>query len=436
MAESGDVIVIGAEVAGLATAGKLGNAGFKVILLEARDRVGGRILTLHPPSLNFPVELGAEFIHGRSDEIWDIVREAHLETLEVQGEMWCERDDKLSPCGDFFDEVDDILGKLKPSKPDRSFIDFLEGECGQCDEEERERAYSYVEGFHASFPERISVNELVRSTEADQEIDGERAFRLRDGYQALVAQLQGKLNANKVTIHLNTVVKQVTWSHEGVAIQTRGAGGEASEFTARRAVVTLPLPALKNGAVQFNPPLDMKRDAMERLELGMVMRVVLRFRRRFWEDLRDERGRGMGKMSFLFSGDPYFPTWWTTMPAQEPLLTGWAAGHKAEKLVLKGESFIEEQVIGALARVLRVERRVIEQELEACYMHDWQADPFSRGAYSYAVVGGENAANELSKPVEGTLFFAGEATDYTGHNGTVHGAIRSGRRAAKELIET
>src|SRR5581483_7785936 len=173
MAERGDVIVIGAGVAGLAAAGELGKAGLRVILLEARDRVGGRILTLHPTSINHPVELGAEFIHGLSDEIWDIVRKIGLETHEVQGEMWCERDDQLSPCGDFFDEVENILGKEKPSQPDRSFVDFLEGECGKCNREEQDRAYSYVEGFHASFPERISANELVRSTEADQEIDGE-----------------------------------------------------------------------------------------------------------------------------------------------------------------------------------------------------------------------------------------------------------------------
>lgn len=121
------------------------------------------------------------------------------------------------------------------------------------------------------------------------------------------------------------------------------------------------------------------------------------------------------------------------MPAETPLLTAWAAGHKAEKLLCNGDG--AEQAVGALARVLRVDPAVIHEQLEACHTHDWQADPFSRGAYSYAVVGGENAANDLALPVENTLFFAGEATDYTGHNGTVHGAMRSGRRAARELIE-
>src|SRR5581483_2223892 len=371
-----------------------------------------------------------EFIHGFSDEIWDIVRESGLETHEVEGEMWCEHSGQLGRCGDFFDEVGRILGKLKSSKPDRSFVDFLEGECSQCNQEEKDRAYSYVEGFHASFPERISVNELVRATEADEEVDGDRAFRIANGYDALVQELQREMNAN-VTLHLGTAVSQVRWQKDNVEVETnRGA------FAAKRALVTLPLSLLRNKSVKFSPPLEMKKPALERLEMGMVMRVVLQFRRRFWEDLRDEHGRSMGEMSFLFTGDPCFPTWWTTMPSRIPLLTGWSAGHKAEKLVLKDEEFVREQAIAALARILRVDRAKIEAEFEACYVHDWQADPFSRGAYSYAAVGGENAANELSLPVEGTLFFAGEATDYTGHNGTVHGAIRSGRRAAKEMMGT
>ncbi len=427
MAESGDVIVVGAGVAGLTAAGELSRAGLKVILLEARDRIGGRILTVHPPSLNFPVELGAEFVHGLSDEIWDIVRAAHLPTHEVGGEMWCEHEEKLSPCSDYFEEVDDVLSRLKRSNPDRAFTQFLD-QCN-CKPDERDWAYSYVEGFHASLPEWISVNSLVRGMEADAEIDGQRAFRILRGYDSLVEQLRRGLREENVVIHLNTVVSRVEWGETGVRVETSGG----QEFLAKYGVITLPLGVLKDGGVEFTPALDMKRAAMNGLEMGMVVRVVLQFRSRFWAGIKDDRGRNMGEMSFLFSKDPSFPTWWSSMPAETPLLVGWAAGHKAQKLM--GGGNVEQEAIAALARVLRVERTLIEEQLEICHRHDWQADAFSRGAYTYAAVGGENAANDLAAPVANTLFFAGEATDYTGHNGTVHGAIRSGKRAAKEVME-
>jgi len=426
MAERGDVIIVGAGVAGLAAAGELSRAGLKVILLEARDRIGGRILTVHPPAVNFPVELGAEFVHGLSDEIWDIVRAADLPTHEVSGEMWCKREEKLSPCSDFFEEVDDVLAGLKRSHPDSPFTEYLD-EC-KCKEDDRDWAYSYVEGFHASFPERISVNSLVRGMEADAEIDGQRAFRILRGYDSLVEQLRRGLREENVVTHLNTVVSGVEWGETGVRVEAGGL-----EYLATYGLITLPLGVLKDGGVEFTPALDMKRAAMNGLEMGMVVRVVLQFRSRFWAGIKDDRGRNMGEMSFLFSKDPSFPTWWSSMPAETPLLVGWAAGHKAQKLM--GGGNVEQEAIAALARVLRVERTLIEEQLEICHRHDWQADAFSRGAYTYAAVGGENAANDLAAPVANTLFFAGEATDYTGHNGTVHGAIRSGKRAAKEVME-
>src|SRR5579864_1878975 len=228
MAESGDVIVVGAGVAGLAAAGELSRAGLKVILLEARDRLGGRILTVHPSSINFPVELGAEFVHGLSDEIWDIVRAAQLPMNEVSGEMWCEQENKLSPCSDFFEEVDDVLARLKRSHPDRSFTQFLD-QCN-CKAGDRDWVYAYVEGFHASFPERISVNSLVRGIEADNEIDGHRAFRIVNGYDALVEQLRRE--CEHVALHLNTTVRRVKWANGNVRVETAG-----TEFAARHAVI-------------------------------------------------------------------------------------------------------------------------------------------------------------------------------------------------------
>ena len=135
------------------------------------------------------------------------------------------------------------------------------------------------------------------------------------------------------------------------------------------------------------------------------------------------------------SQDESFPTWWTQHPVRRPLLTGWAAGPRGRRLSGPPEAAILEQALTSLARILPVSRRDLESLLEAHYLHDWQADPFSLGAYSYALVGGADAPAELAAPLAHTLYFAGEATESTGDNATVHGAIRTGLRAAREVLE-
>ena len=122
------------------------------------------------------------------------------------------------------------------------------------------------------------------------------------------------------------------------------------------------------------------------------------------------------------------------MPRKLPIITGWAPFRSAERLAALGRSSIVEQGPRTLGNVLGLNLKGLESWLEEVYFHDWQNDPFSRGAYSYGKVGAEAAQQSLGAPVENTLFFAGEATDTSGHNGTVHGAIASGHRAAEEII--
>ena len=121
------------------------------------------------------------------------------------------------------------------------------------------------------------------------------------------------------------------------------------------------------------------------------------------------------------------------MPEKLPLITGWAPFHSAERLSGKSQSFVAQQALHTLSQVLKVPLSQLETLLEAAYSHDWQSDPFSRGAYSYGKVGADGAQQTIAEPIEGTVFFAGEATDTTGHNGTLHGAIASGYRAAQQI---
>jgi monoamine oxidase len=171
--------------------------------------------------------------------------------------------------------------------------------------------------------------------------------------------------------------------------------------------------------------------------MGEVVRLVLRFRRAFWKDISattNGKSKTLTDLSFLFSEDDWFPTWWTTMPIKVPLMTGWAPFRSAEKLSSCAPSFIVQRGCETLSELLAVKVDGVKNCLEGAYFHDWQSDPFSRGAYSYGKVGSDGAHTALATPLENTIFFAGEATDTSGSNGTVHGAIASGYRAAGQIL--
>ncbi len=431
MANEADVLIIGAGVAGLQAAATLTQAGLKVAIVEARDRIGGRILTVHPTEV--PVELGAEFVHGRPREIWDLVERANLAIQETQGEFWHFEQGRLQLGGKAFSAMDEVFERMDANAPDQSFDEFLRG-CSKCSDDARDWARNFVSGFHAADPARIGVHGLIRNQRADKEIDGDRSFRLLSGYDVLVEQL--RLRIANAEIHLHTIVEEIAWSRGSVRVVC----GDGVQFRARRAIVTLPLSILQlppdaPSAVRFSPPLTHKQAALERLVMGSASRVTLRFRERFWAEISPEPGKSLDALSFLFTEDEWLPTWWTTMPVRSTLLTGWAGGARGQRLCCREPQFIVARALDALARVFGRSRSWLEDQLEDWYTHDWQADPFSLGAYSYAAVGGFDAARELSEPVEDTLFLAGEHCDFSGHNGTVHGAMASGERAAKAIVE-
>ena len=429
-----DVLVIGAGASGLAAAQGLVQAGLKVRVLEARDRIGGRIYTVHETGFEAPIELGAEFIHGRAPETFNILESAHLTVQEVKGDRWCSLTGKLGICPNLYDQFEKVFKQMDGDGPDRSFLQFLQTEAADLPEETRRMTLEYIEGFEAARPERISVRSLVRENKAAEEIEGERAFRVVSGYQSVLKAILADFDAEQCDLRLNTVARVVRWTKGSVEIET-----DKQAFRAPRTVVTLPLSLLQKGTVSFVPELSSKQDALEHLEMGSVVRVVLRFRERFWEkiEVETEGGRkSLAQMSFLHSDDPQFPTWWSQAPRMSAVLAGWSAGPHGLELSGKSEEEVIECAMTSLATLLHVERDRLQELTVTGHFHNWQTDPFSLGAYSYASVGGIDAARELARPLDGTLFFAGEATEFNGHQGTVSGAIATGQRAGREILES
>jgi len=168
-----------------------------------------------------------------------------------------------------------------------------------------------------------------------------------------------------------------------------------------------------------------------------VAKVMLRFRSRFWEERSLPAvppGSDITSPGFIVSRDEWMPTRWTSHPVYAPVLTGWAGGPAADRFGPASGRLAAGQAVQALSRIFGLSASEIHEQLDGWYTHNWRLDPFARGAYSYVYAGGIPAQRAFARPMDGTLFFAGEATNTEGHSGTLHGAIATGRRAASEVI--
>jgi monoamine oxidase len=433
-------IVIGAGAAGLAAARDLSRAGHEVIVLEARDRIGGRVYTHRDPESPVPIELGAEFVHGKSPALWQIANAANLRLHEVSGRHWYFDNGKISKSHDFWKEIERLMDQMRSLPADQSVQDFLKG---LPDDEKTARAKAmvtrYVEGFQAADIDRIGVRGLIAFTEASDSISGDSSFRFEDGYDWLMDALRAEAESYGARFRLNTIVKKILWAGEESTV----ACEPAAEYSASTIIVTVPLSILQrdssDGGIVFVPDLPAaKQVAIRRLVMGNVLKINLRFHERFWEDAKlwDEQAEQVNfkDAGFFHCPEAPLPTWWTQLPMRAPLLVGWAGGPRADRLRSLGASAILDQAIESLALIFNMSANEVRAQLQASYIHDWHDDPFSRGAYSYLPVNGLEDQQVLSESLDNKLFFAGEVTS-AGQIGTVHGAIQSGQRAAEEILK-
>lgn len=422
-----DVVIIGAGVSGLAAARMLRERGVRVAMIEARGRIGGRVFTHRDVRAPAPIELGAEFVHGRAPEVSAIAREAGLLVVDIPDARWERRGRHLVRSKDFWKRLEHIMGRMSANRtPDRSFEEFLAtAPGGRSFARDRAIAREWVENFQAADPLRISERALAKGGSPAGDEAEQRIGRVLDGYDHVPEWLARKPHD---AVHLRTVATHIEWEPGAVRVETsRGA------FTARAAIITLPVGVLQaragdRGAVTIHPAIPRVDEALALIAPGAVTRVVLLFREEFWR-----KGK-MSTLSFLQGADPDFPACWTAAPVRGPMLVAWAGGRKGAALALLSVEERRDRAVAALARKFGVPRVRLASLLVDAWTHDWEGDPFARGAYSYPLVGGSGAGEQLARPIRGTLYVAGEATAREADGGTVHGAIRSGRRAATQLL--
>jgi monoamine oxidase len=419
-----DVVVVGAGMAGLTAARTLAEAGLKVLVVEAQDRIGGRIWTRHVG--DEAIELGAEFIHGRPPELWALIDEAGLETYERDGAQVCFDDGTLSDCNGAMDEVFEPLEKLENfDGPDMSFAQYLDRE--QTPMEERGRIIGYVEGFNAADHREVSVASLGAQQKAEDADGSDHNYRLQGGYDQLPRYLSERITEFGGKVLTGTPVKEILWEEGQVEVVS-----DLWSFRSPYAIVTLPLAVLQRSKVKIEPRPQQILEAAQRLRMGQVRRFTLLFAEKFWEGLLPQPA--LNEMSFLFAFTEMPPVWWTAHPEASHTITGWVGGPRSAALSGLDAKTLGDKACTTLGRIFGLRKQKIHALLKGCYTHDWRQDRFTLGAYSYVATGGLDASRQMTEPVADTLFFAGEHTDITGHWGTVHAAMRSGLRAAEQIL--
>lgn len=410
-----DVIIVGAGAAGLAAARLLAERKMRVLLLEARDRAGGRAWTIERAGAR--MELGAEFIHGSAALTHRMLREAGLRWDGIDGWMWRERPDGTLVCEeDSFESDDDLFAGLATLDRDVSVAEYLARFASDDAMQERaQMALGFVEGFDAADPQIASARGIAHEWASGVDSSSGRP---REGYGRLVHFLHDACERAGVRTRFNHTVRSIAPTAAGVTVDG---------FRAKACILTLPAQVLRDGGVHFDPPLPLeKQQALAFIETGDVAKVLLQFSSRFWE-------RAFANAAFFRPVADPFGVYWIAARENGPVVTAWAGGPRATRLLAAGESNLIQMALSGFGRLLGDERAA-RAAFEGGAIHDWRTDPFAGGAYTYLRTGAGSARETLAASLGGTLFFAGEATCSSGHSGTVDGALETGERAAEEVM--
>lgn len=394
------VAIIGAGMAGLVAARELHMRGIPVEIFEARARIGGRAFDI-PAHGWIPLQLGCEFVHGRPPQLLELQRQARLPLAAITDRHHQPRDGRLQPIANIWERFAALLKPATRRHRDQSAYSYLESQRMSADD--RRMFAMLVEGFYAAALDDISIQSIAGDASGAAGDEATQA-RVRGGYGALVAWLAQEIAG--VPIHLGHAVQTVDWFTRHVRVDGR-------DFD--HVIVTVPVGVLDG--IAFSPPLD---EPVDTVAMGAVVKLLVCFREARWPR----------ELEFVHGGETGFPTYWLRSAYNAHVLTAWAGGPHAEALAACTERELVARALDGFERLTGA-RNLAAGVLDH-HHHDWQRDPFSRGAYSYTRVGGMHAAEQLAQPLGERVWLAGEATDAE-YEGTVAGAIASGQRVAREL---
>ena len=350
------------------------------------------------------------------------MREARLSLSPMEGTHWSARRGALAPDYSSLPDADRLVQALRELQADLPVIEFLDAYfAGQQHRELRRTIIGMVEGYDAADPFRASTFAL-RDEWMGREL-GQQG-RIAEGYGALIEYLVSECHRHGASIHFGASVAAIIERRQGIATICR----DGATFEADAAILTVPLPLL--------PEITLPSAAREKVAVatssigfGNVVKILLRFRTKWWANYD---GRNLADLSFLFS-NATVPTWWTQHPADHPVLTGWFAGPKADKVGHLTPTELVKMGLTALAEIFDLPVDRVTQDVTASRAINWGNDPFARGAYSYATPQTREAQTALKRPCGG-VFFSGEAL-YAGPDmGTVEAALASGLETVQIIL--
>jgi len=416
-----DVIIIGAGAAGLAAISELTAAGMKVCLLEAADVAGGRIMTLRQEGFDGPAESGAEFIHGNPPLTLGLLREANIAYRQVTGDMIPVRN------GVWFDENgndndwEKFMEAAEQLEADSTINDFLNQHfpAGEYDML-RQSVLGFSQGFELADTSRASVKTLLEEMKSSKEPQ----YRIEGGYGQLINYLSDKCRVPGSVMHVSSPVSRVEHTTGKVTVYTT----RNEKYQAGKLIVTASAAVMQSGLIGFAPALAGHQAAWQQIGFGSVVKILFRFKEAFWKMHRADMG-------FILS-DQYIPVWWTQLPDEQScLLTGWLGGPQAVIANQLPGDELYEHALSSLAGIFNTGVPVLRSMLIHHKISCWDQVPYIKGGYSYSIPGSEAAVAVLLKPVNDTIYFAGEALYSGPFKSTVESALVSGKNAAKEIIK-
>ena len=392
-----------------------------VTLVEARDRIGGRIHTLNT-KFSIPLETGAEFIHGKQPLTMSLVQKSKSELSLLSGNRYQIWNGQLQR-GDFFDDQWNLLTEaLQKLKKDTDIASFLHRHFKQDQYKDLyQKVKGFVEGYDAADMHQVSAMALK---EEWAESDDEHQYHIRGGYSRLINYLEERVKAAGGESILSSPVNEIQWSAGKVKVLTET--GKVLE--ADKVIITVPLGVLQKGTIRFTPSLPYHLQAFSNIGFGGVIKFFFEFKHAFWED---RIKKPLKDVAFIFS-DAEVPTWWSQLPDKTPLLTGWLGGPSTYKTTHNSDALYE-KAIASLQYIFNYSSNDIKGEIREWHIADWVKDPYACGAYAYATVETRKARAILSEPVHDTIYFAGEALYDGSAMGTVEAALVSGQEVARKL---